>query len=139
MANNLTAFASLAREALAEKKFDNLHEMIRDDVVLYSPRHHKPVRSKAHVMGIVQNLPKVIEGVKYHREWTNEDAREVVLEFKGQVAGLEVNGIDIFTLDDAGRVAELTVFLRPTNAMMAVGEKEDAALAEMGFVGKAKS
>ena len=139
MGNDLTAFAALARKVLSEKNFEDLSAAIRDDVVLYSPRHHKPVRSKAHVMGIVQNLPKVIEGVQYYREWTNEAAREVVLEFKGQVAGLEVNGIDIFTLDDTGRVAELTVFLRPTNAMMAVGEREDAALAEMGFVGKAKS
>jgi hypothetical protein len=48
------------------------------------------------------------------------------MEFKGKVGEIVVHGLDIFTIGDDGRASELTVFLRPTKGLMAVGEAEDA-------------
>ena len=59
---------------------------------------------------------------KYGRQWLSDDGREWALEFKADVAatGKEVHGIDLVSLNEAGRIAEFTVLARPPNAVEAL-------------------
>jgi hypothetical protein len=46
-----------------------------------------------------------------------------VLRFKARVGDRELEGIDYLTLDEDGRVADLTVFMRPMSALTAFNER----------------
>ena len=51
------------------------------------------------------------------------DGNTVALRFKAKVGDKELEGIDFLELDDDGRVAELTVFMRPFSALTAFNEQ----------------
>jgi hypothetical protein len=52
-----------------------------------------------------------------------------VLEFEATVDGKVVNGIDMITCDDAGRIVEFKVMIRPLQAVHLLHEKMAALLA----------
>jgi hypothetical protein len=56
----------------------------------------------------------------YHREW--KQGGELALEFRGRVGRLELQGIDLISLDAAGRMRRLDVPMRPINAVIALRE-----------------
>lgn len=95
---------------------------------LFTPRHHKPVTDPGHFAIILQSIPKVLENFRYDRTWASGD--DAIMEFKGNIGAVEVHGLDIFTIDEAGQVGELTVFVRPTKAHAALAEREDAMVIE---------
>jgi hypothetical protein len=53
----------------------------------------------------------------------------VFLRFKRKVGERELEGIDLLKLAEDGRVAELTVFMRPLSAITAFNEKMSAHFA----------
>lgn len=63
-----------------------------------------------HVAGVLEDLAYVDEAV---------GDGTIVLRFKAMVGDLELEGIDYLTLDEEGKVADLTVFMRPMKALTA--------------------
>ena len=63
-------------------------------------------------------IVETIERFTYHREW--KMGSELALEFRGRVGGLEVQGIDLISLDAAGRIRRLDGPMRPVNAVVAL-------------------
>lgn len=123
------AFAERIKAVILEGSYRDpavFEAMLADEVVLHTPRFWNPVTDRRWLMGILSMIPQVIEEFTYHRQWIDGD--EVLLEFRGTVDGKALHGIDIFTLDATGRVCELTVMIRPPNALAALGTKEDAML-----------
>ncbi len=55
-----------------------------------------------------------------------------VLEFETTVEGTYVNGVDIIRCDDAGRIVEFRVMIRPLQAVNVVHEQMRATLEAMG-------
>ena len=53
--------------------------------------------------------------------WNLRGFETTVADDNGRL--LEVEGVDVFRLDDAGRVTTLTVMLRPLSAVQAVGAR----------------
>ncbi|SHT27737.1 NADH:flavin oxidoreductase/nadh oxidase [Mycobacteroides abscessus subsp. abscessus] len=53
-----------------------------------------------------------------------------MLEFESTVDGKYINGVDIITCDDAGKIIEFKVMIRPLQAINAIHEKMRAALAQ---------
>lgn len=54
-----------------------------------------------------------------------------MLEFETTVDGKYVNGVDIIRCDDAGRIVEFRVMIRPLRAVSAIHEQMRAMLASM--------
>ena len=100
-----------------------LPDFIVDQPVFHTPRFLKPITSKAQMVLVLQGIVQFVEGFEYHRIFTR--GNEAVMEFRGKIGEVVVHGIDIFTIDDAGKIKELTVFLRPTKALEAIGQMED--------------
>ena len=70
---------------------------------------------------------EVFGDIEYTHTYRDEPGG-VTLQFETTVTGddgrrLDVEGVDVFRLDDAGRIASLTVMLRPLSAAMAVGAR----------------
>jgi hypothetical protein len=72
-------------------------------------------RIAGHLPGLILHT---VEGFTYHREWTRD--AEPALEFTGNVGDLELQGIDLITLDRDGRIQNLDVLMRPVNGVIAL-------------------
>jgi hypothetical protein len=73
-------------------------------------------------------MHETIEGFTYHRKWVG--GSELALEFQGRVGGLELQGIDLISLDAAGRIRRLDVPMRPVNAVEALRDAIAQRMAE---------
>ena len=54
-------------------------------------------------------------GFAYRGEWRNDTG--AVLEFENEIEGIKINGVDIITFDDDGRITHFKVMVRPLKAI----------------------
>src|SRR6476646_704402 len=105
------------RKAAEAKDVDLMRETLREDVVLHSPVLFRGFEGIDAVGMVLGHVAGVLEGLTYTDEAVGDGT--VVLRFKAMVGELELEGIDYLTLDEDGRVADLTVFMRPMSALTA--------------------
>lgn len=72
------------------------------------------------VRTVTELIIDTIEGFTYHREW--QRGNELALEFTGRVGELELQGIDLITLDGRFAIGKLDVLMRPIRAIAALQE-----------------
>lgn len=109
--------------AAISRDIKNISGLIADDVVFHTPRFLRPITERKHMLIVLKGIIDHVEGFEYHRTFVS--GREAVMEFKGTLNGVSIHGVDIFTIDDDGRATELTVMIRPTKALEAIGAMED--------------
>ena len=105
-----------------------LGAMIADDAVFHSPVVHTPQVGKAKVMAYLGAAAQVLggDGFAYVRELV--DGNHVLLEFSNELEGIHVNGIDLIEFDDAGKIKDFKVMVRPMKAMNKLWELMAAQL-----------
>jgi len=105
-----------------------LDSLLSDDVVFYSPVVHAPQIGKAITTHYLAAALRVFLAGDFHytREITSH--RNAVLEFEVELDGLYVNGVDLLKWDDAGRIVEFKVMIRPLKAIRLIHEKMAAML-----------
>jgi ketosteroid isomerase-like protein len=112
-----------------------LDELLADDVVFYSPIVYTPQRGKDITTLYLQAAQQTLPGdggdgaFRYTKQVLGGDT--AVLEFETSVDGKYVNGVDIIRCDDAGRIVEFRVMLRPLQAVNIVHEQMRAMLEAM--------
>ena len=109
----------------------DLDELLDDEVVFYSPVVYTPQRGKEITTRYLESAGAVLAGdvsadgragtFRYTKQVVAGDT--AVLEFETSVEGKHVNGVDIIRCDDAGRIVEFRVMLRPLQAIQAVHER----------------
>lgn len=114
------------RRAAESKDLELLSETLREDVVLHSPVLFRGFEGRETVIAVLTHVAATLEDLTYTHELA--DANTVALRFKAKVGDRELEGIDFLELDDDGRVAELTVFMRPFSALTAFNEQMAARL-----------
>ena len=104
-----------------------LDELLDDDVVFYSPIVYTPQAGKAittlYLSAAGQTLPgektsstgDSSKGFRYTKQVLSGDT--AVLEFETTVEGKYVNGVDIIRCNDAGKIVEVRVMIRPLQAI----------------------
>jgi len=111
-----------------ERDVDALDGLLADDVVFHSPVVHTPQRGRP-ITAMYLAAAVVVFGnetFRYVREW--HATHEAVLEFLVTIDGIEVNGVDMIRWDDAGRIVEFKVMLRPLKAINLIHQKMGAML-----------
>jgi ketosteroid isomerase-like protein len=114
---------------------DGLDRLLADDVVFYSPIVYTPQRGKEITTLYLQAARQTLPGdggdgaFRYTKQVVAGDT--AVLEFETSVDGKYVNGVDIIRCDDAGRIVEFRVMLRPLQAVNIVHEQMRAMLEAM--------
>lgn len=116
-------FVEQIHRVVKNKDLVGIAELVADDCVLHTPRFLRPITEKSHIVLVLKGIIKFVEGFEYYRVFTQDN--EAMMEFKGKIGDVVVHGIDIFTIDEAGKIKELTVFIRPTKALEAIGQMED--------------
>jgi hypothetical protein len=114
------------RIAAESKDVALMTETLREDVVLHSPILFRGFEGRDVVGQVLTHVAATLEGLTYVDEVHEGDS--VVLRFEAKVGELELEGIDYLTLDADGRVADLTVFMRPLSAINAFNEAMKARL-----------
>lgn len=110
-----------------------LDELLHDDVVFFSPVVFTPQRGKAvttmYLEAAIALLgdapaarsssggPTPAVGGKFRYVGEVMGANRAVLEFETEVDGIFVNGVDIITCDDVGKIVEFKVMIRPLKAI----------------------
>ena len=118
------------RRAAEAKSLDLLSEALREDVVLHSPILFRGFEGREMVSQVLTHVAATLEGLTYIDELV--EGNTVCLRFKAQVGDRELEGIDFLELDDDGKVAELTVFMRPLSAITAFNEQMKLRLEAAG-------
>ncbi len=109
------------RRAAEAKDIDLLAETLRADVELHSPILFRGFEGRDVVTQVLTHVAATLEGLTYTDELREGDT--VALRFKATVGDRELEGIDFLELDGDGRVAVLTVFMRPMSALTAFNEQ----------------
>lgn len=106
-----------------------LAEWIAVDAVFHSPVMHTPQAGKERVMHYLGAAFAMFAdaGFTYRRDII--DGTSAALEFTARIDEIEINGVDLITLDDEGKIGEFTVMIRPLKAIEKVRETMLAILA----------
>lgn len=131
-----------------------LDRMLADDVVLHSPVLFRPVHGKELVtmylvgasMTFVGDAPSgaaadpaPVSTADPTAEWdgrfryirTVVGDHDAVLEFETTMGGKYVNGVDMVKVDDAGKIIDFKVMVRPRQALETVQAMMGAALEKL--------
>ena len=105
-----------------------LWDLLHPDVVFESPVVHSPQRGRDITFKYLSSAEKVLggPGFTYVGEWKN--AHGAVLEFKNIIDGIEINGVDMIRWNDAGRITDFKVMIRPLKAINLIHQKMAAML-----------
>ena len=124
------AAKSLARwhEMVARRDLSGLDALLHPQVVFRSPMAHNPYPTAPIVSTILRTVLTIFEDFTYHRELATDDGASVVLEFSAKVGTRELKGIDMIRFDDAGKIVDFEVMIRPMSGLQALGERMAAAL-----------
>ena len=129
-------------------KEETLDELLADDVVFLSPVVHTPQVGKAvtklYLMAAFNVFPgedakkapvgggdgeKPSGKFQYVREVVG--THDAVLEFETEVDGIFVNGVDMITWNDDGRITEFKVMIRPLKAIQKIHANMAAMLEKL--------
>ena len=114
------AFLDEWHRIVRERDVPALATLLAPDVALGAPPYWEPLRGSALVQHLLGLILETIEGFTYHREW--KMGSELALEFRGRVGNLELQGIDLISLDERLRIGSLDVMIRPINAVLSLRE-----------------
>ncbi|MGW1618913.1 nuclear transport factor 2 family protein [Streptomyces sp. NPDC002172] len=110
------------RKAVESGDMDAVAALLADDVVFTSPVAFKPYPGKAITAAILRAVSQVFEDFAYVREIANPDGRDHAFVFTAKVAGKQLQGCDFLHFDEAGKIDEFTVMVRPLSAAQALSE-----------------
>jgi len=119
------AAASLQQwhEMIRTADLSTLPGLLDPQAVFRSPMAHTPYPGAAVVSMILKTVVNVFEDFAYHRELATADGLNVVLEFSANVGGKQLKGIDMIRFNEAGKIVEFEVMVRPLSGLQALGEQ----------------
>jgi hypothetical protein len=100
-----------------------LRRIVADECVFRPPTYFKPWTGGDETTVLLACAAEVFgDSFRYHRQWLSPDGREWALEFAANVgdSGRGIDGIDLVSLDDAGKIRDFTVLARPPNGVAAL-------------------
>ncbi|MCC6478910.1 nuclear transport factor 2 family protein [Sphingorhabdus sp.] len=105
--------------------------MLHDDAVFESPVVHTPQRGKAMTTAYLTSAGNVLgnDSFEYVGEWYAENS--CVLEFRLELDGIAINGVDMITCNDDGQITHFKVMVRPLKAINLVHQKMGEMLEKM--------
>jgi SnoaL-like protein len=111
---------------------DGVRAVLAEDVVFRSPVVFRPYEGHAVVSAILtEGAMNVFEDFHYVERFEDGDAAALV--FEARVGDREVQGLDLLRFDAEGKIAELTVMVRPMSGLNALAEAMGRQFARLGI------
>lgn len=108
------------RTAVEAGHVDGMVELLAPTVVFNSPVTFKPYRGAENVAVVLRGVFEVFKDFRYVDELEGEEFHGLV--FQARVGEREITGIDLIQATTDGRIAELTVMVRPLSGVIALAE-----------------
>ncbi len=109
------------RKAAEAKDFESGKELFTEDVVFRSPFVHTPYEGIDALGFLLGNVVQVFEDFRYLSQVETGDT--AVLVFEAEVNGRKLQGVDVLNFNDEGKIAEMSVMVRPMTGLAALGEE----------------
>ena len=122
MSDPIDAFDREWHRIVAEKDRVGLEQILAEHVTIGVPPYWQKLHGRAIAVHLLDLIVHTIEDFTYHREW-HDDSREngeIALEFRGHIGELDIQGIDLISLNERGEIQNLDVMIRPMNALAAL-------------------
>ena len=115
-----SAVAARFRTAVEAGHVEGMVELLAPTVVFNSPVTFHPFRGNETVAVVLGAVFEVFEDFRYVDEMAGEELHGLV--FEARVGDRDVTGIDLIRATNDGRIAELTVMVRPMSGLIALAE-----------------
>jgi hypothetical protein len=94
-----------------------LWDLLDPEAVFESPVVHTPQRGRDITFKYLLGADKVLggPGFSYVGEWRGDTG--AVLEFESEIDGVRINGVDMITFGEDGRITHFKVMVRPLKAI----------------------
>jgi hypothetical protein len=110
-------------QAIKERNTNHLSTILADDVVLHSPIVHNLIEGKKmvtfYLMAAFHTF--VTPEFTYVRELADDS--NAILEFTTEIDGIFVNGVDMISWNEEGKIVDFKVMVRPLKAINLIHEK----------------
>jgi hypothetical protein len=130
----LEALAELPQQTVAEwHRFvetgnpDLLAPLLAQDVVFRSPFVHAPIPGHRATLLVLSTVATIFEDFQYHREFVAGPC-DAALEFSARIGKWQLKGIDLIRFNQAGKMIEFEVMIRPFKALEALSEAMTARI-----------
>jgi len=103
----------------------DLLNQLADDAIFQSPVVHSSQEGKDRVFAYLNAAESVFgnAGFQYVDEIISADGNKAMLEFTCEIDDIKINGIDIIHWNEAGKIQNFKVLIRPMQGMNKVWEK----------------
>lgn len=108
-----------------------LADILAEDVVFHSPVVHTPQVGKPITTLYLSAASDVLGGDNFHYLREVVDGNHAILEFQTEIDGIKVNGVDMISFDDAGKINDFKVMVRPLKAINLVHQKMGEMLQQL--------
>jgi hypothetical protein len=105
------------RRVIESNELDRIGDILAGDVLLNSPIAFKPYRGRETVAKIINLVYDVLDDFAFHHEIGADGGAERALVFNARIGGLSLQGCDFVHTDHHGHIDELTVMMRPLQAV----------------------
>ena len=118
---------------IEHKSESGLSDLLADEAVFHSPVVHTPQAGKPIVMASLSAADVVLgnDSFRYVREIVDDEINMAMLEFELELDGIHVNGVDIISWNDDGKIRDFKVMVRPLKAINKVWEEMGKMLETM--------
>lgn len=110
---------------------EGLDEILDDGVVFHSPVLHRPQEGKPLTQFYLAAAFEVLCNDSFHYVREVVGDLDAVLEFSTDLDGILINGVDMMRFNEAGKIVDFKVMLRPLKAIQTVQQKMFAQLEAM--------
>ncbi len=118
---------ALWHEISRGRDMDRLEEVLAENCVFMSNVEHTPQKGRELTRAYLTAAFGVFnDSFRYVKEVVTP--QHAVLEFVCDLDGIVINGVDIMTFDDAGKIVEFKVMVRPLKAVNLLHTKMKAML-----------
>ncbi|MDR3659540.1 MAG: nuclear transport factor 2 family protein [Mycobacterium sp.] len=101
----------------------DLDALLDDDVVFYSPAVFAPQEGRVKASAYLLAAEKMFSDAnfRYVNQWYAD--RSAVLEFRAELGGIIIEGVDMIFWNDADRIESFKVMIRPFKALQTIMPK----------------
>ena len=120
----------LWHDMVSRQNLDHLDDVLDEDCVFLSPIVHTPQQGRELTSFYLAGALNVFND-SFHYVKEVVTPQHAVLEFTCELDGITVNGVDIMTFNDEGKITEFKVMVRPLKAVNLMHAKMRSMLEQM--------
>jgi hypothetical protein len=110
-------------QAIKERNTNHLSTILADDVVLHSPIMHNLIEGKKMVTFYLMAAFHTFVTPEFTYVQELADDSNAILEFTTEIDGIFVNGVDMISWNEEGKIIDFKVMVRPLKAINLIHEK----------------